>query len=141
MMIREIQPEDYAAVAGFWRDYLDIAAATDESVSRTLEKMSKDTRYFTFVAEEDGKVVGFITCVEVLSVDDPAGYIKINGIAVHPAHRNRGIGTRLIALTTSVDEKDRKTAFDAGMNAFGEKPIIVERLFGTMAPYLMNDKT
>ena len=57
MIIREIQPEDYAAVARFWRDYLDVPAATDESVSRTFGKMSKDSRYGTYVAVEDGKVI------------------------------------------------------------------------------------
>ncbi|MBQ6359671.1 MAG: hypothetical protein IJJ25_00790 [Lachnospiraceae bacterium] len=32
-MIREIQPEDYAAVAGFWRDYLDVPAAPPQASS------------------------------------------------------------------------------------------------------------
>ena len=95
-MIRGIQPEDYAAVARFWRDYLDVPSATDESVSRTLERMSADSHYATFVAEEDGKVVGFITFVEVLSIDDPDGYIKMNGIAVMPEYRHRGIAQQLI---------------------------------------------
>ncbi len=83
-MIREIRPEDCAAVAGFWRDCLDVPAATDESVRGTLDRMRSDDRYFTYVAEEDGRVVGFITCVEVLSFDDPDGYVKINGLAVEP---------------------------------------------------------
>ena len=95
MMIREIQPKDYAAVARFWRDYLDVPSATDESVSRTLERMSADSRYFTFVAEEDGNVIGFITCVEVLSIDDPDGYVKMNGIAVIPEYRRRGIAQQM----------------------------------------------
>ena len=95
-MIRELQPDDYAAVAGFWRDLLGFASATDESVGRTLEKMSADRRYGTFVAEENGRVVGFITFVEVLSIDDPDGYLKINGIAVMPEYRRRGIAQQLI---------------------------------------------
>ncbi|MCR5577380.1 MAG: GNAT family N-acetyltransferase [Oscillospiraceae bacterium] len=94
-MIRKIRPEDYAAVAAFWREYLDVPAASDESVSRTFEKMSEDDRYCTFVAEEDGLVVGFITMVEVLSIDDPDGYIKMNGIAVRPEYRHRGIAQQL----------------------------------------------
>ena len=95
-MIREIRPEDYTAVAVFWRDLLDVPSATDESVTRTLEKMSGDYHYKTFVAEEDGFVVGFITLVEVLAVDDPDGYIKLNGIAVTPEYRHRGIARQLI---------------------------------------------
>lgn len=112
MIIRKIQPEDYAAVAGFWRNYLDVPAATDDCVSRTLERMNKDSHYFTFVAEEDGMVIGFITFVEVLSIDDPDGYIKINGIAVHPEYRSRGIGTRLIA-------RAEQTARERGSNSIG----------------------
>ena len=111
-MIREIQPGDYASVAGFWRDYLDTPAATDESVSATLEKMSRDSRYYTYVAEEDGKVIGFITFVEVLSIDDPDGYIKINGIAVQPEYRNRGVGTQLIA-------RAEQTARERNANSVG----------------------
>ena len=111
-MIRKIQPEDYVTVARFWRDYLDISTATDESVSRTFEKMSRDSRYSTYVAEEDGKVIGFITFVEVLSIDDPDGYIRINGIAVQPEYRNRGIGTQLIA-------RAEETAHERGSNSIG----------------------
>ena len=42
----------------------------------------------------------------------------------------------IIAMTTCVSEQDRKAAFDAGMDAFTEKPIFVEKLFATIAPYL-----
>ena len=94
-MIRKMQKKDCQAVARMWRDYLDVPTATDESVYSTFEKMSKDSRYMTYVAEEDGVVVGFITFVEVLSFDDPDGYIKMNGIAVLPQYRHRGIAQQL----------------------------------------------
>ena len=109
-MIREVQPEDYAAIARFWRDYLDVPAATDESVSKTLKKMSEDHRYGTYVAEEDGKVVGFITFVEVLSFDDPNGYIKMNGIAVMPEYRHCGIAQQ---LTERVEQEALKRGADS----------------------------
>ncbi len=95
-MIREVQREDYADIARFWRELLDVPAATDESVAKTLDKMRDDSRYCTYVAVEDGAVVGFITLVEVLSIDDPDGYIKMNGIAVLPEYQHRGIGQQLI---------------------------------------------
>ena len=94
--IREILREDCPAVAALWREELDVAAATDESVKRTYKKMNGDNRYCTYVAAVDGKIVGFITLVEVLSFDDPEGYLKLNGIAVLPEYRRRGIGTQLI---------------------------------------------
>ena len=95
-MIREMRFEDCAAVARLWRDELDVPGATDESVRSTFEKMSRDRRYCTYVAEEDGIVVGFITFVEVLSFDDPDGYIKMNRIAVKPEYRGRGIAEQLV---------------------------------------------
>ena len=94
-MIREMRFEDCAAVARLWRDELDVPGATDESVRSTFEKMSRDRRYCTYVAEEDGIVVGFIKFVEVLSFDDPDGYVKMNGIAVLPEYRHRGIAQQL----------------------------------------------
>ena len=39
-------------------------------------------------------------------------------------------------MTTNVDEKDRNAAFDAGMNAFTEKPIFLEKLFEAMNRHL-----
>ena len=42
----------------------------------------------------------------------------------------------IIAMTSNVCEKDRNAAFEAGMNAFTEKPIFVDRLFQTMKQYL-----
>ena len=111
-MIRKMQIEDCPAVARLWRDYLDVSSATDESVRKTYDKMSEDSRYGTYVAEEDGMVVGFITFVEVLSFDDPDGYIKMNGIAVLPEYRGRGIAQ---ALT----ERAEQDARSRGANSIG----------------------
>lgn len=44
--------------------------------------------------------------------------------------------TPIIALSANVHEKDRKAALDAGMDAFAEKPIFIDRLFETMKLYL-----
>ena len=42
----------------------------------------------------------------------------------------------IIAMTTNVSEKDRSDALGAGMNAFVEKPIFVDKLFDTMRRFL-----
>ena len=96
-MIRKMRLEDCGVVARLWRELLNVPAATDDSVRSTFEKMSADERYCSFVAEEDGIVVGFITMVEVLSFDDPHGYIKMNGIAILPEYQHHGIGEQLVA--------------------------------------------
>lgn len=111
-MIREVQPEDYAVIARLWRELLNVPTATDERVGRTLNRMAQDDRYCTFVAVEDGVAVGFITLVEVLSIDDPDGYIKKNGIAVLPEYQGRGIGRHLI-------ERAEREARERGANSVG----------------------
>lgn len=42
----------------------------------------------------------------------------------------------IIAMTANVYKEDRSAAFEAGMNAFTEKPIVVERLFHSMKDHL-----
>ena len=112
MVIREMRKEDCPTVARLWRDELDIPRATDKAVLRTFEKMSEDSRYCTFVADVDGTVAGFITMVEVLSFDDPDGYIKMNGIAVLPEYRNQGIARMLV-------ERAERAARERGADSIG----------------------
>ncbi|MBQ8094736.1 MAG: response regulator [Clostridia bacterium] len=42
----------------------------------------------------------------------------------------------IVAMTASVSDKDRQAAMDAGMNAFTEKPISVEKLFSILSQFL-----
>ena len=42
----------------------------------------------------------------------------------------------IIAVTANIYDKDRNAAMQAGMNAFTEKPISVERLIEIMKQYL-----
>lgn len=58
--------------------------------------MSKDDRYATFVAEENGKIVGLIAMVVCLAIGHPSRYAKINGLGALPEHRGKGIGRTLI---------------------------------------------
>ena len=127
-MIRKMQEKDCPAVAQLWREHLNISKATDVSVRRTFEKMSEDSRYCTYVAEADGMVVGFITYVEVLSFDDPDGYVKINGIAVLPAYRKQGIAQELA-------KRVEQDAYNRGANSIG-----VASRFQRTASHNMLDK-
>lgn len=94
--IREIESKDYIFVSAIYRDVLGFLSITDETVSKTYEKMKGDSRYCTFVAEATGNVVGFVTVVETLAIDQPNGYIKVNGLAVLPEFQHRGIGKMLM---------------------------------------------
>ena len=47
--------------------------------------------------------------------------------------------TPIVAMSANVYDKDRSAALDAGMNAFAEKPIFIDRLFETMKQYLYGE--
>ncbi|MDE7325473.1 MAG: GNAT family N-acetyltransferase [Lachnospiraceae bacterium] len=97
IVIREIESKDYISVAAIWRDMLGLSSVTDEMVAQTFEKMKGDSRYCTFVADVDDNVVGLVTTVETLAIDQPPnGYIKVNGLAVLPEFQHRGIGKMLM---------------------------------------------
>lgn len=96
VVVREIESKDHISVAAIWRDVLGFSSVTDEAVAETYEKMKGDDRYHTFVADADGKVVGFATTVLTLAVDHPNGYIKLNGLAVLPEFQHCGIGKKLM---------------------------------------------
>lgn len=96
IVIRKIESQDYIPIIAIWRDVLGLWSETDENVVQTFEKMKGDSRYCTFVADMDGNVVGFVTTVETLAINQPNGYIKVNGLAVLPEFQHRGIGKLLM---------------------------------------------
>ena len=96
IIIREIESKDYLSITAIWRDALGRLPVSDENVAQTFEKMKGDRRYCTFVADMVGSVVGFATAVETLAVDQPNGYIKVNGLAVLPEFQHRGVGKMLM---------------------------------------------
>ena len=89
---------------------------------------------------EDGHM-----CVEKVS-SAPAGYYdlilmdiampRMDGLEATQELRRRGVDTPIIAMTANVGEKDRRAALEAGMNAFAEKPIFVEKLFSAISDCL-----
>lgn len=105
IIIREIESKDYLSITAIWRDALGRLSASDENVAQTFEKMKGDRRYCTFVADMDGNVVGFATAVETLAIDQPNGYIKVNGLAVLPEFQHRGIGKMLMERVERLAEE------------------------------------
>ena len=92
--IRDMEGRDCLAVAAVWRNVF--TPLTDEAVIEACKKMDGDSRYRIFVADIAVDVVGFVTTVEALALNMPNGYIKINGLAVLPEYRRRGIGKMLM---------------------------------------------
>lgn len=108
VLIRDLESRDYLSIAAIWRDVF--TPVEDESVAGVCERMKGDSRYRTFVADIDGDVVGFVTTVEALSINLPNGYIKINGLAVLPEYRRRGIGKMLMVRVEEL-AKERGVSF------------------------------
>ena len=86
--------------SGTWDEYVGRFLASSK-----VSVMSMPT-WGSFVAEEDGQLVGFI-----LAERQSAGYglppgVRIVAIAVHPEHRRKGIG-RLLVQALKNDSKAR----------------------------------
>ena len=67
------------------------------SASRWLEQCLHAGRLRAFVAEEDGKLVGFATTIEIPASLRLAHFWQIRDLFVFPAHRGLGVGHALLA--------------------------------------------
>ena len=84
-------------------------------------------------------------CVEMVSSAPPGHYDLIlmdinmpvmDGLEATKRLRQMGFTLPIIAMTANVGERDRRAALDAGMDAFAEKPVRVEKLFSEIAKCL-----
>ena len=62
-----------------------------KSQQEVVEHICQDARNITWVAEVDGKVVGFVT----YELNDSSKVGEVQLLAVHPEYQNHGIGTEL----------------------------------------------
>ena len=67
------------------------------SSTRWLEQCLNSARLRAFVAEDDGKLVGFATAIEVPASLRLAHFWQIRDLFVLPAHRGLGVGHALLA--------------------------------------------
>ena len=89
---------------------------------------------------EDGQ-----RCVERVA-SAPTGYYDLilmdinmpvmDGLEATKRLRQMGFALPIIAMTANVGSRDRQAALDAGMDAFAEKPVRVEKLFSVIADCL-----
>ncbi|MBR4577146.1 MAG: response regulator [Clostridia bacterium] len=94
----------------------------------------------SFDFAEDGQ-----SCLEMVSSSPPDYYDlilmdicmpKMDGLDATKKLRRMGCSLPIIAMTANVSEQDRNAEMEAGMNAFAEKPIFIEKLFALMTKYL-----
>jgi len=121
LVLRPAIREDSAAIAALFLISSDGLAAyiwggqdvPEQSLIETgAQRYAREDVAFSYqnclIAEIDGEIAGMVHCFEMPDGEeeesDPvlrpyaeledAGSLYISGIAVHPAHRNAGIGTR-----------------------------------------------
>ena len=82
--------EDYDQVYDLWLSCKGMGLNNVDDTREGIEKYLKRNPETSFVAEEDGKIVGVI----IAGNDGRRGYIYHT--AVHPDHRHQGIGTKLV---------------------------------------------
>ena len=128
-----------------------ISPAADFSGKRFLvaEDIEVNREIAAALLGKTGAVVEFAgegrRCVEMVS-SAPAGYYDLvlmdinmpvmDGLEATKRLRQMGFTLPIIAMTANVGERDRQAALDAGMDAFAEKPVRVEKLFSEIAKCL-----
>jgi GNAT superfamily N-acetyltransferase len=95
LLIRTASPDDVPALAAL-ATHLGYATTPDAMRERLGRIMPRDD-YETYVAERDGRVVGFAGVMHGLSyVYDPP-YARLLSLVVEPGERGRGTGAALVA--------------------------------------------
>lgn len=65
-IIRPLRDEDEHEWRKLWRGYLDfykVESLAEDVTATTFDRLLNDERFFSFVAEEDGAVIGFVHCI------------------------------------------------------------------------------
>ena len=95
MIYRNYKSEDIFALRDIMKKDLGYNCKLSNLKSR-VEEMMKRGNYTIIVADDNGKVVGFIGCVNYLAFELKNEGMKIIALAVSKEYRRKGIGTSLI---------------------------------------------
>lgn len=88
------------------QDAMGSASPLSESTrERLIEGLQRHSGTLVLLAGRNGKYIGLCTCFEGFSTFQARPLMNIHDIAVHPDHRNQGIGRCLLA---AVEETARQ---------------------------------
>ena len=122
--IRQLKEGDFAGVKNIdvltQKDYLGLAwekmSKTDQEntlITKKSEFKQNCQTGFSFVAEMDNKIVGFIFGQETLPFPDK---IYVRHIAIHPDYQAKGIGKKLYEALINKAKKTGKKEIIATIN-------------------------
>ena len=92
--IRKMELRDFNAVTALIKNELGYDGLSSDIYDRLMRIYESDG-YVTFVAEQDGKVIGFVGLMRGLAFEANGEYVRIIALAVKKEYQNHGIGTRL----------------------------------------------
>lgn len=99
-MIRCMKPEDYPGVYNLWTRIKGFAIRSVDDSEENVLRFLKRNPDMSYVAEEDGKIVGAVLCGH----DGRRGCLY--HVCVDEQYRKRGIGTALAKATTEALKKE-----------------------------------
>ena len=98
--VRTCRIDDAEQLCGLIRNELGYADITVDNVRSSLKKILSNNDYFTFVAEDNSGICGFISAVREFSLEI-GEYCRVLALAVKKEYQGIGIGTALITLVES----------------------------------------
>lgn len=94
LVIREMELKDFTDIIGLIKNELGYDGLSSDIYDRIMRIYENDD-YTTFVADMDGRVIGFVGMVRGLAFELDGEYVRIISLAVKREYQNHGIGTRL----------------------------------------------
>ncbi len=106
--VRPLEQKDENAWRALWAGYLafyktDLAQETTDAL---FENLLKGAPHFAFVAEQEGRVIGFVHCLPHASTWSSAPYCYLEDLYVDASVRGAGAGRALIEAV--YQEADRR---------------------------------
>jgi GNAT superfamily N-acetyltransferase len=109
VIIRKAKKTDYEDVKGLVKQLYSDLEVTDgmekELKRKKYNAFLDDSEILIYVAEENGKVIGYLTINFNRALLDIGTTVIIDELAVDQDHRGKGVGTKLVAEAVSVSKK------------------------------------
>lgn len=96
MIIRKMEIRDIMDVVGLIQNDLGYDDISSDIYDRVM-RIHDDPSHTTFVAEENGRVVGFAGVVRGLAYEFDGEYARLISLAVNRNYRGKGVGSMLEA--------------------------------------------